>query len=100
MLWCVSRPLRSRSKPEGFILPCEPALADRPLSDPGWLHDIKFDGYPVIARKDGDRVRLRARTTSDDRRHSPASAMRRRVGINSRRNYRSWTIQSEPRSTC
>ena len=65
MLWRVSRPLRSRSKPDGFILPCQPALADRPPSGPGWLHEIKFDGYRVIARKDGDRVRLWARTTSD-----------------------------------
>ena len=34
-------------------------------SGPGWLHEIKFDGYRVIARKDGERVRLWARTTSD-----------------------------------
>ena len=65
MLWRVSRPLRSRSKPHGFILPCQPALADRPPFGPDWLHEIKFDGYRVIARKDGDRVRLWARTTSD-----------------------------------
>jgi bifunctional non-homologous end joining protein LigD len=32
---------------------------------PGWLHEIKFDGYRVIARKDGERFRLWARTTSD-----------------------------------
>jgi len=43
----------------------ELALADRPPSGPGWLHEIKFDGYRVIARKDGERVRLWARTTSD-----------------------------------
>jgi bifunctional non-homologous end joining protein LigD len=65
MLWRVSRPLRSRTTPDGFLLPCPPALADRPPSGPGWLHEIKFDGYRVIARKDGDRVRLWARTTSD-----------------------------------
>jgi bifunctional non-homologous end joining protein LigD len=66
MLWRhSSRPLRSRSKPLGFILPCQPALADRPPSGPGWLHEIKFDGYRVIARKDGAQVRLWARTTSD-----------------------------------
>src|SRR3954467_4771971 len=65
MLWRVSRPIRSRSKPPGFILPCQPALAERPPSGPGWLHEIKFDGYRVIARKDGDQVRLWARTTSD-----------------------------------
>ena len=50
----VSPRLRSRSKPLGFILPCQPALADRPPSGPGWL-----------ARKDGEQVRLWARTTSD-----------------------------------
>jgi bifunctional non-homologous end joining protein LigD len=44
---------------------CFYALADRPPSGPGWLHEIKFDGYRVIARKDGEQVRLWARTTSD-----------------------------------
>jgi bifunctional non-homologous end joining protein LigD len=29
------------------------------------LHEIRFDGYRVIARKDGPRVRLWTRTTSD-----------------------------------
>src|SRR4051795_4242162 len=55
MLWRVSRPIRSRLRPPGFILPCQPALADRPPAGPGWLHEIKFDGYRVIARKDGER---------------------------------------------
>jgi ATP-dependent DNA ligase len=53
------------AKPPGFILPCQPALADRPPSRPGWQHEIKWDGYRVIARKDGEQVRLWARTTSD-----------------------------------
>src|SRR5438128_7757813 len=65
MLWRVSRPIRTRCKPAGFILPCQPALAERPPAGPGWLHGIKFDGYRVIARKDGEHVRLWARTTSD-----------------------------------
>jgi|tagenome__1003787_1003787.scaffolds.fasta_scaffold20639999_1 bifunctional non-homologous end joining protein LigD len=67
MPWRVSsRPVRSRLKPAGFILPCQPALADRPPAGPGWLHEIKFDGYRVVARKDGEQVRLWGpRTTSD-----------------------------------
>src|SRR3954464_4345610 len=65
MLWRVSRPIRTRTKPPGFILPCQPALTERPPSGPGWLHEIKFDGYRVIARRDGERVHLWARTTSD-----------------------------------
>jgi len=51
MLWRFSRPLRSRSRPPGFILPCQPSSR----SGPNWLHEIKFDGYRVIARKDGDK---------------------------------------------
>src|SRR4051812_21947360 len=65
MLWRPSRPIRTCSRPPGFIQPCQPALADRPPAGPGWLNEIKFDGYRVIARKDGERVRLWARTTSD-----------------------------------
>ena len=48
-----------------LILPCQPALADRPPARPGSLHEIKCDGYRVIARKDGEQARLWARTTSD-----------------------------------
>ena len=48
-----------------FILPCQPCPADRPPSGPDWQHEIKWDGYRVIARKDGKQVRLWARTTSD-----------------------------------
>jgi bifunctional non-homologous end joining protein LigD len=65
MLWVPSRLVRSRSRLPGFILHCQPAHAERPPSDPGWLHEIKFDGYRVIPRKDGEQVRLWARTTSD-----------------------------------
>ena len=53
------------SEPLQRFRPCQAALADRPQAGPGWLHEIKFDGYRVIARKDGEQVRLWARTTSD-----------------------------------
>jgi bifunctional non-homologous end joining protein LigD len=65
MLWSPVKPLRARSKPVGFIAPCQAALTDKPPSGPDWSHEIKFDGYRLIARKDGDRVRLWARTTTD-----------------------------------
>jgi hypothetical protein len=71
MLWRVSRPLRSRSKPPGFIPPCQPALADSPPSGPGWLHEIKFDGYRVIPRKDGEQVRVCARSGAGREDQSP-----------------------------
>ena len=65
MLWRVSRPIRTRCKPPGFILPCQPALAKGPPAGPGSPREIKFHGCRVIARKDGEQVRLWARTTSD-----------------------------------
>ncbi len=36
-----------------------------------WLHEIKHDGFRVIARKDGDRVRLYSRPGNDMTRRFP-----------------------------
>jgi len=33
----------------------------RQSSAPGWVHEIKHDGYRLIVRRDGDRVRLYTR---------------------------------------
>jgi bifunctional non-homologous end joining protein LigD len=58
MLWRPSlRPSR-RTPPAGFILPCQPLLVDRPPAGSDWLHEIKHDGYRIIAHKDGSRVTL------------------------------------------
>jgi bifunctional non-homologous end joining protein LigD len=40
------------------VEPCIPTQADRPPSGPGWVHEIKHDGYRIIARRDGAGVRL------------------------------------------
>ena len=42
-----------------------PTKAERPPSDEVWLHEIKHDGFRVIARKDGDRVKLYSRPGND-----------------------------------
>ena len=39
-----SRTLPRRS-PVGFIEPCLPSIAIRPPKGPGWIHEIKHDGY-------------------------------------------------------
>ena len=39
--------------------------APRPPSGPLWLHEVKHDGFRVIARKDGLRVRLYSRQGND-----------------------------------
>jgi len=54
-----------RALPAGFIAPCLPPSAPRPPSGGLWLHEIKHDGFRVIARKDGSRVRPYSRPGND-----------------------------------
>jgi len=59
-------PLRSRgAAPSGFIEPCLPSPADRPPSGPGWIHEIKHDGFRLMARRDAAGVRLLTRNGHD-----------------------------------
>jgi bifunctional non-homologous end joining protein LigD len=51
--------------PRGFVPPCLPTKAPQPPTGEAWLHEIKHDGFRVIARKDGDRVRLYSRPGND-----------------------------------
>ena len=44
-----------------FIPPCLPSTAERPLSGPGWFHEIKLDGFRLMARRDVAGVRLLTR---------------------------------------
>jgi bifunctional non-homologous end joining protein LigD len=41
-----------------LIEPCLPSPADRPPSDPDWIHEIKHDGYRLMARRDPIGIRL------------------------------------------
>jgi bifunctional non-homologous end joining protein LigD len=56
---------RDLTLPAGFIPPCLPMMAPRPPSGPFWLHEIKHDGFRIIARKDSRRVRLYDRVGND-----------------------------------
>jgi ATP-dependent DNA ligase len=47
--------------PPGFIVPCLPTPSVGCKSGPAWVHEIKHDGYRVIARHTDDRVRLYTR---------------------------------------
>jgi bifunctional non-homologous end joining protein LigD len=49
----------------GFIHPAQPVLADRPPTAPGWSFEIKHDGFRIVPRKDGERVRLWSRNARD-----------------------------------
>jgi ATP-dependent DNA ligase len=65
---------RRRLIPPGFIEPCIPTLAHKPPSGPGWVHEIKHDGYRLIVRRDGTAVRLFTRRGHDWTDRYPAIA--------------------------
>jgi bifunctional non-homologous end joining protein LigD len=54
-----------RTLPAGFIAPCLPIKTDKLPSGSQWLHEIKHDGFRIVARKDGQRVRLYSRPGND-----------------------------------
>src|SRR5262245_27453876 len=54
-----------RTLPAGFIAPCLPTQTDKLPSGSDWLHEIKHDGFRIIARKTGAQVRLYSRPGND-----------------------------------
>jgi bifunctional non-homologous end joining protein LigD len=61
-----------RSPPAGFIAPCLPTPILRPPSGPLWVHEIKHDGYRMMAWREGDDVRLYTRRGYDWSERYPA----------------------------
>ncbi len=49
----------------GIIEPCLPSPAKAPPSGPGWLREIKHDGFRILARRDAAGVRLITRAGND-----------------------------------
>src|SRR5271154_3820260 len=71
----LGRRLRADRTPPRYE-PCLPRPAKEPPAGPGWIHEIKHDGFRIVAHRDGDRVRLVTRNGYDfadrfplDRRH-------------------------------
>ena len=57
---------RLRSRPLADIIePCLPRPADRPPAGGDWIHEIKHDGFRIMARRDGAGVRLLTRNGHD-----------------------------------
>jgi ATP-dependent DNA ligase len=48
-----------------FIEPCLPSPADKPPSGSNWIHEIKHDGFRLIARRDPVGIRLITRRGND-----------------------------------
>jgi bifunctional non-homologous end joining protein LigD len=66
--------VKRRVPPAGFIEPCIPILAHKPPAGPQWAHEIKHDGYRLMVRRDGERVRLFTRRGYDWTERFPAIA--------------------------
>jgi bifunctional non-homologous end joining protein LigD len=60
-----------RTLPAGFIAPCLPTKTDTLPSGGLWIHEIKHDGFRVIARKTDAQVRLYSRPGNDLTRRFP-----------------------------
>jgi bifunctional non-homologous end joining protein LigD len=52
-----------RTRP--FIQPCLPSPAKEPPSGAGWSHEIKHDGFHLLARRDAAGVGLITRKGND-----------------------------------
>src|SRR3974390_1734882 len=58
--------LRERTRPGlGIIKPCLPTPAKAPPSGSGWIHEVKHDGFRILARRDSASVRLITRKGND-----------------------------------
>jgi bifunctional non-homologous end joining protein LigD len=56
------------------IEPCLPGPAPRPPAEPGWIHEIKHDGYRIMAERDHGSVRLYSRNGYDFAERFPLAA--------------------------
>lgn len=72
---------RASGLPE-FVEPELATLVDRPPAGGGWLHEIKLDGYRLLARVDGPEIRLFTRRGLDWTSKFPAiAAALKRLGV-------------------
>ncbi|HRY04815.1 MAG TPA: DNA ligase [Beijerinckiaceae bacterium] len=74
MQWAPRRHARDQRRPAGFVEPCHPILARAAPEGSDWCHEVKHDGWRLIAHKDAGRVRLWSRTANDLTAQFPAIA--------------------------
>ena len=59
---------RRLTRREAAFEPCLPRPAKEPPVGPEWIHEIKHDGFRILVRRQGRRVRLVSRKSEADRR--------------------------------
>jgi bifunctional non-homologous end joining protein LigD len=69
----LGRRLRADRPPPRFEL-CLPRPAKTPPTGPGWIHEIKHDGFRIIARRNAGGVRLITRNGHDFTARFPLAA--------------------------
>ena len=62
-----------------FAEPSLALLTEKPPTGPLWVHEIKFDGYRIQARVNGDDIRLLTRKALDWTKRFPTIAAALRV---------------------
>jgi bifunctional non-homologous end joining protein LigD len=68
--------LRERAPAGSAIIePCLPSPAKVPPSGPDWIHEIKHDGFRILARRDAAGIRLITRAGNDFSSRFPFIAM-------------------------
>jgi bifunctional non-homologous end joining protein LigD len=65
----------STTRRDGYVPPCIPTRAYKAPSGPGWVHEIKHDGYRLQVRREGEAVRLFTRRGHDWSGRYPAIAV-------------------------
>jgi hypothetical protein len=70
---------RTRPVP-GHVRPCLPSPGQQPPHGPGWFHEIKHDGFRIMARRDGGTIWLFTRNGYDWARNSLTLLEPDRVG--------------------
>ena len=99
----LARRREEAALPESLSPQLATLVAEPPAGD-GWIYEIKFDGYRVLARIDGDDVRLFTRNGNDWSERMPAlveavRAARPRLGLARRRDRRHRRATARPTST-
>jgi ATP-dependent DNA ligase len=61
----VGTMLQRSPRAGGLIGPCLSSPAKAPPSGPDWLHEIKHDGFRIMARRNAKGVRLYTRNGHD-----------------------------------